>query len=303
MTTAHAPGARRVLARDADTPAEEPIADDGWRVRVRQWLLARAIAASARARHLLLAAATAAIDTGIASLQRLRQRAGGAEDPDERRNHDRKRSGKRATMERSGGKPAAEEPVVPKPRRRRAQRPGRLGQGWQLHRGQRRRSVGSHWLHCRPGSQVGCRRRRFSSETGNGRGGEEDLQSDRSRVRCGRFGGRHADSGLKFSARRPIINRKSDASISGFCGAARSTDVKRAYGSVYWRRSIASPQGVGIFQSRCDRSWSCKLAVAADNRSQSPPLSFESIFCAWLVGSNFGCRHDKSAHAPPPVDG
>jgi len=85
---------------------------------VRQWLLAGAIAASARAKHLLLAAATAAIDTGIASLQRLRQRAGGAEDPDERRDHDRKRPGKRATMERPGDKPAAEEPVVPKPRRR-----------------------------------------------------------------------------------------------------------------------------------------------------------------------------------------
>jgi hypothetical protein len=84
---------------------------------VRQLLLARAIAASARAKHVLLAAATAAIDTGIASLQRLRKRAGGAEDPDERRDHDRKRTGKRATTERSGGKPAAEEPVVPKPRR------------------------------------------------------------------------------------------------------------------------------------------------------------------------------------------
>lgn len=85
---------------------------------MRQLLLARAIAASARAKQVLLAATTGAIDTGIASLQRLRQRAAGTEDPDERRDHDRKRPGKRAAMERPGGKPATEEPVVPKPRRR-----------------------------------------------------------------------------------------------------------------------------------------------------------------------------------------
>jgi len=106
------------LARDADTAAQEPVADDGWRVRARQLLLAKAIAASARAKHVLLAAATAAIDTGIASLQRLRKRAGGAEHPDERRDHDRERPGKRATTKRRGGEAAAEETIAPKPRRR-----------------------------------------------------------------------------------------------------------------------------------------------------------------------------------------
>lgn len=118
MTTAHAPGAGRALARDADTAAQEPVADDGWRVRARQLLLAKATAASARAKHVLLAAATAAIDTGIASLQRLRKRAGGAEHPDERRDHDRERPGKRATTKRRGGEAAAEETIAPKPRRR-----------------------------------------------------------------------------------------------------------------------------------------------------------------------------------------
>ena len=116
MTTARAPGARRALPRDADTPAEEPVAEDGWRVHARQWLLAKASAAFARAKHVLLAAATAAIDAGIASLQRLRKRAGGAEHRHERR--DRERPGKRATTERPRGERAAEETIAPKPRRR-----------------------------------------------------------------------------------------------------------------------------------------------------------------------------------------
>ena len=118
MTTARAPGARRALVRDADTPAEEPVAEGGSRVRARQWLLARAVAASARAKRVLLAAATAAIDTAIASLQRLRKRAGAEEHPDERGDRERERPRKRAITERPGGKPAAEEPVAPKPRRR-----------------------------------------------------------------------------------------------------------------------------------------------------------------------------------------
>lgn len=118
MTTAPAPGARRTLARDADTAAEESFAGDGWQIRVRQLLRARAIAASARAKQLLLAGATAAIDTGIAFLQQLRKRTGGAEDRDDRRDRDPRRPGKRATTARRSGEPAAEEAIAPKPRRR-----------------------------------------------------------------------------------------------------------------------------------------------------------------------------------------
>ncbi|MGP1675583.1 MAG: hypothetical protein ACTS6J_00310, partial [Burkholderiales bacterium] len=62
--------------------------------------------------------ASAAIAKGIASLQRLRRRAGGAQDPDERRDHARERPGKPATTVQPGGEPAAEETVAPKPRRR-----------------------------------------------------------------------------------------------------------------------------------------------------------------------------------------
>lgn len=118
MTTAPAPGARRTPPRDADTAAEEPVAGDGWQARVRRLLRARASAASARAKQLLLAGATAAIDTGIASLQQLRKRTGGAGDPDEPRDRDLRRPGTRATTARRRGEPAAEEAIAPKPRRR-----------------------------------------------------------------------------------------------------------------------------------------------------------------------------------------
>jgi hypothetical protein len=67
---------------------------------------------------MLFAAATAAIDTCIASLQRLRKRAGGAVHPDERSDQIRERPGKRATTARPRGEPAAEQTIAPKPRGR-----------------------------------------------------------------------------------------------------------------------------------------------------------------------------------------
>lgn len=103
---------RGAPARDAEYPSEEPVAKEGWRVRARRSLLAWTNAVAARARQLLLAA----MDAGIACLERLRERARGAEQADERR--DRERPGRRATTVRARDKPAAAEAVAPKPRRR-----------------------------------------------------------------------------------------------------------------------------------------------------------------------------------------
>ncbi len=127
MTKADTPGAKRSLERDADTAVEEPAADGAWPVRAWRSLRARASAASARAKQMLLAAATAAIDKGIASLQRLRQRAGDTEQSHEGRDGDhdharegdtRGRRGKPGTRAGPKGEPAAEESAAPKPRRR-----------------------------------------------------------------------------------------------------------------------------------------------------------------------------------------
>ena len=139
MTKADTPGAKRTLERDADAAVEEPVADAARLLRAWRSLRARAGAVCARAKQVLLAAATAAIDQGIASLQRLRQRAVATEQPHEGRDDDdaragdargkrgrehalegdtRGRRGKPEAGARPGGEPAAEEPVAPKPRRR-----------------------------------------------------------------------------------------------------------------------------------------------------------------------------------------
>lgn len=163
MTRADAVGARRAPERDAEIAEEKPAADGAWPLRAGRLLRARASAAHARARaragaayararRTLLAAASAAIDKGIASLQQLRQRAGAAEQADERRDeHDphgrtgrhgttavdphgqtgtqartqgkrpvdaSERTGKPGARARPLGEPAAEEAVAPKPRRR-----------------------------------------------------------------------------------------------------------------------------------------------------------------------------------------
>jgi hypothetical protein len=93
-------------------------------------LLVKASAASARARQTLLGVATAAMDNGIASLQRLRTRAGATDYGDERRDQARPgtrapregtrapREGTRAPKEGTRCEPAAAEAVAPEPRRR-----------------------------------------------------------------------------------------------------------------------------------------------------------------------------------------
>ena len=75
MTTARATRARRVPvpAPDTDLGADEVVAAEGWTVRARQFVRTRALAAPARARRALLAAACVAIDGAIARLQRLRK--------------------------------------------------------------------------------------------------------------------------------------------------------------------------------------------------------------------------------------
>ena len=125
MTKADTPGAKRTLERDADAAVEEPVADAARLLRAWRSLRARAGAVCARAKQVLLAAATAAIDQGIASLQRLRQRAGdteqsheGRDDEHAREGDTRGRRGKPGTGVGPKGEPAAEEPVAPKPRRR-----------------------------------------------------------------------------------------------------------------------------------------------------------------------------------------
>jgi hypothetical protein len=104
------------LAHDSVAGAEEPVAGEGWRIRARQLLRAIASAASARATGVLLGAANAVIDSGIAFLQRLRQRSGGAQHADECRDHER--PGKPATMERARGEAVSAEAEAPKPRGR-----------------------------------------------------------------------------------------------------------------------------------------------------------------------------------------
>jgi len=116
LTTAHAPGASRALARDDDMAAEEPAAAEAWQVRALQWLRVRTRAASARGKRALLAAVTVALDKGIASLQGLRKRTGSAEEQDAPRERDRPE--KRATAQRLKDEPAAEAAIAPKPRRR-----------------------------------------------------------------------------------------------------------------------------------------------------------------------------------------
>lgn len=143
MTKTDTPGAKRTLEPDADTAVEQAVAEGAWPVRAWRSLRARASAASARAKQMLLAAATAAIDKGIASLQRLRQRTGDTQQPHEgrddehgregdtrgRRGNDaregdaregdtRGRRGKPGTGAGPKGEPAAGESVAPKPRRR-----------------------------------------------------------------------------------------------------------------------------------------------------------------------------------------
>jgi len=118
LTRARAPGAKRASAHAAETAAEEPVVEDGWQIRARQLLRARVTAAYARAKQILSASTTAAIDKGIATLQRLRKRTGGAERPDECRANDRERPAKPAPTQRTKGEPVALAPIAPKPRRR-----------------------------------------------------------------------------------------------------------------------------------------------------------------------------------------
>ena len=120
MSTAHVPRARRTPACDDIARAEQVDAADGWPDRLRRFLLTKAVAASACAKHALLAMAAAALDTGISSLQRLRTLAGGAQDADEGRDDERRRPGKRAPRERRDAEPEAPRPVARKPRRLRS---------------------------------------------------------------------------------------------------------------------------------------------------------------------------------------
>jgi hypothetical protein len=116
LTTARAPGAARAAAHDAESEAEDRVADDSWRTRALRLLSARASAASVRAKCVLRGAATAAIDAGITCLQRLRERAGDAKQAHERGDRDGERRAKRATA----GRPedAVARAVAPIPRRR-----------------------------------------------------------------------------------------------------------------------------------------------------------------------------------------
>ena len=116
MTTADAPGASRALTRDDDVAAEEPAAAEAWQVRARLWLRMRTGAVSARGRRALLAAAAAALDMGIASLQALRKCAGTAQEQDAPR--ERGRPKKRALAQPLGDDPAIAAETVPRPRRR-----------------------------------------------------------------------------------------------------------------------------------------------------------------------------------------
>lgn len=116
MTAAHASGARRAPPRNADVPADEPVAAEGWRAGAQQWLWRRIAAMRVWAGGASLAAAAAALDRSIALLHRLRQRASGAEHQDEHRESHPPEM--RATAARARNEPAAEAPVAPLPPRR-----------------------------------------------------------------------------------------------------------------------------------------------------------------------------------------
>lgn len=120
LTKARASDAKHKPPRAADPPDEdeEPVEQAGWHVRVTQWLLAKAGAGYARAKQVLRAKATAAMDGGIAGLRKLRQRAVGAEESEERRGGNRDRPGSRSAGGQTGREPPAEPLVAPKPRRR-----------------------------------------------------------------------------------------------------------------------------------------------------------------------------------------
>ncbi len=116
MTTARAPGASRTLTRDDEVAAEDPAATEAWPVRARLWLRMRTNALSARGKRALLAAAAAALDKGIASLQALRKCAGTAQVQDAPR--ERGRPEKRALAQPPGHDPAVAAKIAPRPRRR-----------------------------------------------------------------------------------------------------------------------------------------------------------------------------------------
>jgi septal ring factor EnvC (AmiA/AmiB activator) len=116
LTTARAPGASRTLTRDDDVAAQEPAAAEAWPVRARLWLRMRTDAVSARGKRRLLAAATAALDRGIASLQALRKCTGAAQVQDAPR--ERGRPEQRVLAQPLGDDPAVAAQIAPTPRRR-----------------------------------------------------------------------------------------------------------------------------------------------------------------------------------------
>lgn len=115
MTTTRAPGASRTLTRDDAAAAEEPAAE-AWPVRARRWLRLRAIALSARGKRALLAAAAAALNKGIASLQALHKCTGAAQLQDAPR--ERGRPEKRTQVRPPRDDPAVAAKIAPGPRRR-----------------------------------------------------------------------------------------------------------------------------------------------------------------------------------------
>ena len=120
MSKARASSAKHEPPPVDDPPDEdeEPVATTGWHVRATRWLRAKAGVGYARAKQALRAKATAAVDGGIAGLQKLRQRMLGAEESEERRGRDRERPGMRSTAGKSSREQPAETPMVAKPRRR-----------------------------------------------------------------------------------------------------------------------------------------------------------------------------------------
>lgn len=133
MGIAHANRVRHPPARDAIDQAETPTrassipADENLGAGdeadaiagpldcLQHRIFTRAPAAFARAKHALRAKAAAVLDSGIASLERLRQAAGGGEDAGDESGHDR------AQMRSLGGRrasgPDTPGSVAPKPRR------------------------------------------------------------------------------------------------------------------------------------------------------------------------------------------
>lgn len=115
-----APRARNDRAGDDSDPEEQADAAPGRLSTFRRFLLTWALAAFARAKHALLVNAAAVLDSGIASLQRLRQLAGGAQDTVDGSEHDRHRPGKRRPGERRDTEPDTPTPVAPRKRRLRS---------------------------------------------------------------------------------------------------------------------------------------------------------------------------------------